>query len=497
MARIISQVDPNTGRRTKVGAVEGRTIEDRQSALTSTFGITNREANKLNNSDIAQMLNSPISSNSLFSQPSFDIQTQAPSTATKGLLAQFEAAGDQFTKNLQTQADTSRQREESAFDALIREIGGQATPSQLQADAYKESVDPLQAEVTGLNNKLAQEQHSLRRQLEALEKNPEGLFGGQLQNEMQRVERDSLKTQADISVILAAKQGMLSDAQEIADRAVKAQTEYQQKRIDLLQMNYDRNKSLFDKDEQRAFEVSMNNREQALATERQNKTDIYNLAIEASKAGASSATMQSILGAKTPEEALSNAGSIFGPKASVPSLQFVSATANQPAGVFNPKTGEFTAIDSGTTSTADTANLQIVNDSTDILTSPAFNSTFGISNTIQRMIPSTDAYYLAQKVNNFTSQLTLAARGQLKGQGQISDFEGKMLRDAQTALTLNLSPQQATREITKARGAIRTSSGLTARIKITDPTSGQSQYVEAGQEGINQAIADGLVVEYQ
>jgi FtsZ-binding cell division protein ZapB len=191
-------------------------------------------------------------------------------------------------------------------------MGGQATPTQLQAEAYKENVDPLQLEVTGLNNKLTQEQHSLRRQLEALEKNPEGLFSGQLQNEMQRVERDSLKTQADISVILAAKQGMLSDAQEIADRAVKAQTEYQQKRIDLLQMNYDRNKSLFDKDEQRAFESAQADRQRALDREEEQLKEVSDLSISALENGAPTSVVTAMRNAKDVTEALSIGGGYIG-----------------------------------------------------------------------------------------------------------------------------------------------------------------------------------------
>lgn len=439
-----------------------------------------------------------INSSVLAPQKGFTIPPVAPATESAALQGTIQAQTDQFTKGLEQKAKAAETAKTSSLDDLLSTLKSQEGQSSLTAQAEKEAgVDTLDVELKDINNQLLQEQVALQRRTETIEKNSGGMLRSQVSAEIERATRDSLRKQADLSVIQMGIQGKYDSAVAFVSRAVNAAMESQRKELDILSLIYNENKDLFNTTEQRLFNTQQADRERLFAEERQNKTDIYNLALEASKAGASSGTMQAILAAKTPEEALSTASSVLGPKAPVASLQFVSATANQPAGVFNPRTGEFTAIDSGTTSQADTANLQIVNDATGILTSPAFNSTFGLKNTIQRLIPSTDAYYLAQKVNNFTSQLSLAARGELKGQGQISDFEGKMLKEAQTALTLNLSPQQASKEIAKARGAIRTSSGLTTRVKVIDPETGASQYVEAGQDGINQAIEDGLIVEYQ
>lgn len=267
MAQIISQKDPITGKRTQIGSVEGRTIEERQSNLVNAFGISKREANQLSGDDIAAKLTGPISTTSLSAQPSFNIQTQPPSTAVKGLLGQFEASGDQFSQQLQQQADVSQQRETTAFESLFKELAGQATPAQLTADAYKKDVDPLTKEVTGLNNQLLAEQHALRRQKEAIEKNPEGMLRSQVNSELERAERESLRKQADIAVVLQAKQGMLTDAKATADRAVEAEVAFQQKKIDLLQLNYNRNKFLFDKDEQRNFENQQAERQRKLENE--------------------------------------------------------------------------------------------------------------------------------------------------------------------------------------------------------------------------------------
>lgn len=466
-------------------------------ALQAKTKLVNGERIDLNTNQ-PLTANAPITSEALTPQPNFTIPpTSNASPEAAGLQGYIGSQTDLFTQNLERQASQAEKDSTNSLEELVKSLaqpGEVAKTAELYAQ--KGGVNEIQVETTKLNNDLISEQRALENSLRQLEKEGGGLESGKI-IEANRLRSESLQRQADISIILNAKQNQLGDAQAVATRSVAAYVETQRNIQNALNTIYENNRDLFNKAEQRAFEVKMSDRERVISEQRQNKTDIYNLAIEAAKAGASTSLMQSILSAKTPTEALANAGSIFGPKASAPSYQFVSATANQPAGVFNPKTGEFTAVDSGTTSTADTAKLQIVNDATSIMTSPAFNSTFGLNNTIQRLIPSTEAYYLAQKVNNFTSQLSLAARGELKGQGAVSDFEGKMLREAQTALTLNLSPVQATIELAKARGAIRTSSGLTTRVKITDPTSGQSQYVEAGQDGINQAIEDGLVVEYQ
>jgi hypothetical protein len=142
-------------------------------------------------------------------------------------------------------------------------------------------------------------------------------------------------------------------------------------------------------------------------------------------------------------------------------------------------------------------SLATINTVNNLLDDPNFNATFGISNIIGRNIAGTPSYTVKANVTNLISQLALAARGQLKGQGAVSDFEGKMLKDAQTALKLNMNADQARKELIKVRGAIRTSSGLTAPVKITDPKTKQTQILDAGSAGIQQAIKDGLTVEYQ
>lgn len=63
------------------------------------------------------------------------------------------------------------------------------------------------------------------------------------------------------------------------------------------------------------------------------------------------------------------------------------------------------------------------------------------------------------KVDQLKSLLALAARGQLKGQGTITDTETKMLQDAQAALNYSMSDDDFKAELNKIRGTIASTLG--------------------------------------
>lgn len=63
------------------------------------------------------------------------------------------------------------------------------------------------------------------------------------------------------------------------------------------------------------------------------------------------------------------------------------------------------------------------------------------------MVPGTNEYTSTERINYLKNNLAVLARGKLKGQGQVSDFEGKMLRDATTMLSTNLKKSDFDREM--------------------------------------------------
>ncbi len=93
--------------------------------------------------------------------------------------------------------------------------------------------------------------------------------------------------------------------------------------------------------------------------------------------------------------------------------------------------------------------------------------------------------------------LALANRAKLKGQGAVSDFEGKVLDRAASSLGRNLSEAEFRNQLKQIRGSIATSHGLPADILVTDPKTNESQTVSADSASIAQMVKDGLLISYQ
>ncbi len=104
---------------------------------------------------------------------------------------------------------------------------------------------------------------------------------------------------------------------------------------------------------------------------------------------------------------------------------------------------------------------------------------------------------LRKKIDQIKSLLTLENRQKLKGQGTISDLESKILADAATTLDVGMTDEDFVAELTKIRSAFATSAGLSVSVLITNPNTGESQLTQANRTGIDQALADGLLVEYK
>ena len=139
--------------------------------------------------------------------------------------------------------------------------------------------------------------------------------------------------------------------------------------------------------------------------------------------------------------------------------------------------------------------LGTVNSIGSILSNPNFESAFGIQGLARTLIPGSAEYTIAAQVQQIKDKLSLAARGGLKGQGAVSNFEGLMLANAQTSLRTGMSPTDARQEFINIAGALTTSTGGKAKVQIKDST-GAVYTIMADSRGITQAIADGLSVKY-
>lgn len=205
-----------------------------------------------------------LNSQSLAPQAQFNVVQPKPATEAAGLGGYIEQSATSFQDNLNARADEARTNRENSFQALFKGLSEAEGESSLINQLYTDTVDPAEAELKDINQQILAEQHSARREIEALQKNQQGLFGGALEQAIDDVQRKSIAKQADLSIIQLAKQGKYDSAKQIADRAVTAMLEKQKNRNDALRLNYEENKDLFNTAEQRAFEVAQADRERAL-----------------------------------------------------------------------------------------------------------------------------------------------------------------------------------------------------------------------------------------
>lgn len=257
----------------------------------------------------------PINAEMLRPTTPMNITPATPATGAIGMMESLagmaQSNASQYTQNLQNKAQELKAPTESLLDQYNRSIMGQKGETQATSEAYADTVDPIQRELNDINQQILSEQQANRRRIQALEKNPQGMFGGNLQSEIQRVNNESLAKQADLSVIQMGIQGRYDSAKEIADRAVAVKMEQQRNYLDALKFNYEENKELFTTAEQRAFEAAQSDRERALDREEADLKTISDISLELLKAG-NSAVAAKVRTAKTVEEAMKLAGSSLG-----------------------------------------------------------------------------------------------------------------------------------------------------------------------------------------
>lgn len=239
--------------------------------VQSTIDSINSQIGSINNTASSNLpqINLPktISSTNLTPQPSIIVTQPNPTTQAAGLTGAIQANTDQYTANLQSQADALKAQGGpggSSLQDLMSALNTNQGPASLTNTAYGQTVDPAQKELTDINNQIISEQTANRHQIEALKANPQGAFGTGLDQQINQINSQSLSRQADLAVVQMAKQGQYDSAKTIADRAVAAATEAQQNHINALQLSYNANKDAFTTAEQRSFEAAQKTRQDAL-----------------------------------------------------------------------------------------------------------------------------------------------------------------------------------------------------------------------------------------
>lgn len=233
--------------------------------LDTKKGQSGRIDRKVTNQVVVPQDDRAITSQALAPAPTIKLTQPEPSTKAASELGYFES----LITNTQAQAQQRQSQADESRNMYLEAALKSETEGSLTDSLYKQSVDPLEAELNDINSQLAAEQHALRRRIEAIRRNEQGAYGGAVEDMVQEAERESLSKQADLAIVQMSKQGRYDSAKAIADRAIKAIFEKQERQLDALKFNYEENKDLFTTSEERAFELMQGDREMKLQEEKE------------------------------------------------------------------------------------------------------------------------------------------------------------------------------------------------------------------------------------
>jgi hypothetical protein len=251
-----------------------------------------------------------ITSADLTPQPNFKTTPPPAATAGAGLTGAIEATQDDFTKQLEQKAKEAETMKDIAQKEYLKSILGTEGEVESTAKEYskKGGVDDIQTELNDINQQIRVEQNALQREIERIQTAP-GSTKGQIDLEVAERQRVSLRKQADLSIIQQGIQGRYSAAKAIADRAVAVKMEQQKIKNEALRIQYEENKELFNKAEQRQFESLLADRERKFAKEEADEKMKYEIALTAQQNGAPIGVVQAVLNSPSKEQALTNVGS--------------------------------------------------------------------------------------------------------------------------------------------------------------------------------------------
>jgi hypothetical protein len=220
--------------------------------------------------------NNSINSNNLKSTTPFVLPNKPIATETSGMQGAINTsitnakAEREAQNNLALEQARNAQKRNLRDIVDIQELLGQT--GQRTEQAYQEQgVDKLRESYDEFTNQLEQESQALTRKLEDLDKNPQGLFGGALQQEKERVSRESLRKQADIAILQNSALRKYDTARSIADRKIQLELEPLKARLETMKFIYGENKELFTTQERRQYEASIRDEERQYKETEDNK----------------------------------------------------------------------------------------------------------------------------------------------------------------------------------------------------------------------------------
>ena len=240
--------------------------------------------------------------------PAMTVTQPEPSTAGAGLTG----AIDTFTQGLQTTTDTAKTGLDTARTDYTNAVANRQGKSALQLAADEANgVNDANASLNGINEQILAQKNALNQQTQAI-MNAGGKSKAQAQAQINNITREANANLANLSITQFVAQNRYDSAKSIADRAVDAQFDQEQKQIDALKFTYEDNRDLFTTAEQRLFETKLEDRRSAIEAQRDKAKTLQATKLESMRMaqlnGAPTATLQAIQSATTPEEVIAAGG---------------------------------------------------------------------------------------------------------------------------------------------------------------------------------------------
>jgi len=210
-----------------------------------------------------------INSNTLKPAKALTLPPAVPQTLASGTQAYIQSQNNAVKTEAQTALDIQRKeldRNKNDIADLIYQLGNPTADKNAEYEA--QGVNDAKKQVDEYTSQLEAEQVANAHRITALQKNKAGNFFGGTEQEINRINQDSLTKQADLAVLQNSALRKYSTAIEIADRAVQAKLEPLKAKLDALQFFYQENKADFNKADDRAYSELVKKQDREYEAER-------------------------------------------------------------------------------------------------------------------------------------------------------------------------------------------------------------------------------------
>ncbi len=260
-----------------------------------------------------------ISSASLKAQPQVKFPETKPNIQMTAAESLVQGTGDSMINQLKAESaaktEAAKGNYTNSLDQYIAQLGNQTGFSGFLAEEEKKAgIQALASEAAELEGQINSERLSRAELRTRLDQKGGGLKSG-ADAEFQNFARDSLFRETNAVIQLGVRSGQLAAAKATAQRVAEAYYEQEQNALSARKELVDLNKELFDKEEQRSFNLQyesavreLKKQEEELKLTQMTKIDALKMA---QMNGAPRDVLDAITNASTPEEVL-NVGGQYG-----------------------------------------------------------------------------------------------------------------------------------------------------------------------------------------